>query len=143
MRPDIAGWSSLVARRAHNPEVVGSNPAPATKFSQALRGLFSYLDPSMRYMFSSCAFTTIDFRGFDPSTLTDLFYTFSGCSHLTTIYADASWALPSSGITGSQCFYSCSTSLVGGNGTAWASNKTAYTYFRIDTASTPGYITIA
>jgi hypothetical protein len=75
--------------------------------------------------------------------LTDLFYTFSGCSHLTTIYADASWALPSSGITGSQCFYSCSTSLVGGNGTAWASNKTAYTYFRIDTASTPGYITAA
>ena len=30
VRPDIAGWSSLVARRAHNPEVVGSNPAPAT-----------------------------------------------------------------------------------------------------------------
>ena len=29
--PHIAGWSSLVARRAHNPKVVGSNPAPATK----------------------------------------------------------------------------------------------------------------
>ena len=40
---------------------------------------------SMRYTFSSCAFTTIDYRGFDPSTLTDLFCTFSGCSHLTTI----------------------------------------------------------
>jgi hypothetical protein len=26
-----AGWSSLAARRAHNPKVVGSNPAPATK----------------------------------------------------------------------------------------------------------------
>ena len=26
-----AGWSSLVARRAHNPKVVGSNPAPATR----------------------------------------------------------------------------------------------------------------
>ena len=26
----VAGWSSLVARRAHNPKVVGSNPAPAT-----------------------------------------------------------------------------------------------------------------
>ena len=25
----IAGWSSLVARRAHNPKVEGSNPAPA------------------------------------------------------------------------------------------------------------------
>jgi hypothetical protein len=28
---DFAGWSSLVARRAHNPEVVGSNPTPATR----------------------------------------------------------------------------------------------------------------
>ena len=26
-----AGWSSQVARRAHNPKVAGSNPAPATK----------------------------------------------------------------------------------------------------------------
>ena len=25
---NIAGWSSLEARRAHNPKVVGSNPAP-------------------------------------------------------------------------------------------------------------------
>ena len=29
----IAGWSSLVARWAHNPEAVGSNPAPATMVS--------------------------------------------------------------------------------------------------------------
>src|SRR5207248_9370738 len=28
--PRDAGWSSQVARRAHNPEVAGSNPAPAT-----------------------------------------------------------------------------------------------------------------
>src|SRR5213592_4140956 len=28
-----AGWSSSVARWAHNPEVAGSNPAPATKHS--------------------------------------------------------------------------------------------------------------
>lgn len=41
-RPDIAGWSSLVARRAHNPEVVGSNPAPATKNLQ-LVGLLGEL----------------------------------------------------------------------------------------------------
>ena len=26
----IAGWSSLVARWAHNPKVGGSNPSPAT-----------------------------------------------------------------------------------------------------------------
>ena len=30
-----AGWSSSVARRAHNPKVVGSNPAPATKSEKA------------------------------------------------------------------------------------------------------------
>jgi hypothetical protein len=28
--PSGAGWSSLAARRAHNPKVAGSNPAPAT-----------------------------------------------------------------------------------------------------------------
>ena len=27
-----AGWSSQVARRAHNPKVEGSNPSPATIF---------------------------------------------------------------------------------------------------------------
>src|SRR5205809_1057853 len=32
-----AGWSSLVARRAHNPKVAGSNPAPAT-IEQQVRG---------------------------------------------------------------------------------------------------------
>src|ERR1035438_8493990 len=30
----FAGWSSLVARWAHNPKVAGSNPAPATKWEQ-------------------------------------------------------------------------------------------------------------
>ena len=32
-----AGWSSLVARRAHNPKAVGSNPAPATNLLNAKR----------------------------------------------------------------------------------------------------------
>ena len=35
-----AGWSSLAARRAHNPKVVGSNPAPATKGIKRLAQLF-------------------------------------------------------------------------------------------------------
>ncbi len=30
-RKQIAGWSSQEARRAHNPKVAGSNPAPATR----------------------------------------------------------------------------------------------------------------
>mgnify|MGYP000035702391 CR=1 FL=1 len=97
---------------------------------------------SMRYTFSSCAVTALDFRGFDPSTLTDLFYCFSGCSSLTTIYADSTWALPSSGISGMQCFYNC-RSLIGGNGTAWSSSNTGYTYMRIDRAGQAGYLTAA
>ena len=34
--PFNAGWSSLVARQAHNLKVVGSNPTPATKYYQRL-----------------------------------------------------------------------------------------------------------
>src|SRR6478672_2958805 len=36
-----AGWSSQVARRAHNPEVAGSNPAPATA-NGARKGAFRF-----------------------------------------------------------------------------------------------------
>ena len=39
-----AGWSSLAARRAHNPKVVGSNPAPATNHIHA-RILYLRLGP--------------------------------------------------------------------------------------------------
>ena len=42
----IAGWSSPVARRAHNPKVTGSNPVPATNFfggvAQLVRARGSY-----------------------------------------------------------------------------------------------------
>ena len=34
--PD-AGWSSLAARRAHNPKVTGSNPVPATILNIAIK----------------------------------------------------------------------------------------------------------
>ena len=33
-----AGWSSPVARWAHNPKVAGSNPAPATNLAKCLFG---------------------------------------------------------------------------------------------------------
>jgi hypothetical protein len=40
----IAGWSSPVARQAHNLKVVGSNPAPATRYKNSPSlGLFLYL----------------------------------------------------------------------------------------------------
>ncbi len=95
---------------------------------------------SMRHAFNSSGVTALDFCGFDPSQLTDLFYTFGGCRSLATIYADASWQLPAKGVSGMQCFYGCSA-LVGGNGTAWSSSNTGYAYMRIDKDGAPGYLT--
>ena len=56
-QPDIAGWSSLVARRAHNPEVVGSNPAPATKTLQLgtiLRYLAFFVTAQVHVSYERC-----------------------------------------------------------------------------------------
>ena len=39
----IAGWSSLEARRAHNPKVAGSNPAPATRTFYVLNAQIAQL----------------------------------------------------------------------------------------------------
>jgi hypothetical protein len=36
VRPPVAGWSSPVARQAHNLKVVGSNPTPATRSHAAI-----------------------------------------------------------------------------------------------------------
>ncbi len=36
------GVEQLVARRAHNPKVAGSNPVPATKSSDKIRAFFIY-----------------------------------------------------------------------------------------------------
>lgn len=95
----------------------------------------------MRYAFASClSLTSIDLSGFDETDLEDVFYCFSGCSALTTIWADADWALPA-GCTGSQAFYQCQA-LVGGAGTTFASSRTSATYMRIDGgAAAPGYLT--
>jgi hypothetical protein len=41
-----AGWSSLAARRAHNPKVVGSNPTPATNFPFYINELVSPCAPT-------------------------------------------------------------------------------------------------
>src|SRR3978361_1308681 len=41
-----AGWSSPVARRAHNPKVAGSNPAPATQRKGALLGASFFFVPA-------------------------------------------------------------------------------------------------
>lgn len=96
----------------------------------------------MRYSFASCvSLTSIDLSGFDESSLEDVFYCFSGCSALTTIWADPDWALPA-GCTGSRAFYRCQA-LVGGTGTTFATSRASATYMRIDGgAAAPGYLTV-
>ena len=42
-KQNIAEWSSSVARRAHNPKVVGSNPSSATKKTAYFRRFFLFL----------------------------------------------------------------------------------------------------
>jgi hypothetical protein len=45
----LARWSSLVARRAHNPKVVGSNPARATKEALRTAGLSRFCDLALNF----------------------------------------------------------------------------------------------
>ena len=95
----------------------------------------------MQHTFNSCTgLTEIDLSGLDPSSLDDLAYTFGGCGSLVTIWADADWALPASGVSGFQTFYQC-TSLVGGAGTTYASSRAGYQYMRIDGVGGAGYLT--
>lgn len=71
----------------------------------------------MRYIINACTkLTELDLRSFGPSSLDDLFCAFSGCTSLTTIWADPSRALPD-GIERTQTFRQCK-SLVGDAGTA-------------------------
>ena len=97
---------------------------------------------SMRYALNGCTgITSLDLTGLDPSTLTDLFYAFAGCSALTTIYVDSTWALPA-GASGMGTFYNC-RNIVGGNGTVYSASAYGYARMVIDTAGTPGYLTAA
>src|SRR5271167_4839635 len=66
-----AGWSSLVARWAHNPKVGGSNPPPATNSTV----WFQWVEPSS--LTDSATLTLIPSRFFRNSLRTDL----RKCSH--------------------------------------------------------------
>lgn len=139
---EVSGFENLGGITSAN-QMFTSCPALETIYATSFSNSNLSGVRSMRFMFASAAVATLDFCGFDPSALTDLYYAFSGCKKLATIYADSTWALPSSGISGSQCFYNCSTSLVGGAGTVWASSNTGYQYMRINEAGQAGYLTAA
>jgi hypothetical protein len=99
---------------------------------------------SVYFLFQGCSgVTTLDLTGLDPSTITKWGYAFANMDALTTIKVDSTWTLPS-GLSSSaklSCFYG-STKLVGGNGTAYDSSKVSADMAVIDTADTPGYLTV-
>ncbi|MRX81094.1 hypothetical protein [Eggerthella guodeyinii] len=81
--------------------------------------------------FNACtSLASLDMRGFSPTALEVLAFTFGGCSALTTILVDASWVLPS-GCGDGMTFYGC-TNLVGGNGTVYSTSRTNYDRMVID-----------
>ena len=95
-------------------------------------------------MREQCRFDGTD--GFVPSTTSGASVCKLGAGGVLTDPNDDRrtwfWALPSSGVSGMQCFYNCKA-LVGGNGTAWSSSNTGYTYMRVDRAGQAGYLTAA
>ena len=66
-----AGWSSLAARRAHNPKVTGSNPVPATKYcmtqARLLQPGFCFLGYAAQRMRDKKDNATFDLPGFEPA----------------------------------------------------------------------------
>ncbi|MBR3314833.1 MAG: hypothetical protein IKG18_11920 [Atopobiaceae bacterium] len=97
---------------------------------------------SMRQTFNGCtSLALLDLSGLDPSSLTDYFYSFAGCTGLVTIFVDSTWAL-ASGASGMGTFYNC-TRILGGNGTTYSSSAYGYARMVIDRAGQAGYLTEA
>ena len=67
MQDSDAGWSSLVARRAHNPKVVGSNPAPATNNKN--KGLEEILSPFLFIFFNRFSRDGINMEGWSEEEI--------------------------------------------------------------------------
>ena len=74
------------------------------------------------------------------AALENLAYTFGGCGSLVTIWADADWALPSSGVSGFQAFYQCA-SFVEGACATYSSSRAGYQYMRIAGVGSVGFLT--
>ena len=92
-------------------------------------------------MFGQCwALTVIDISGFKTNNVTAMQNMFTFCSKLTTIYVGSGWSTEA--VESSYNMFTNCTKLVGGNGTTFNSSYIDATYARVDTAETPGYLTL-
>ena len=105
---------------------------------------YLHITNHLNYAFIDTGVTTLDFRGFDFSHVSQFYSLFQGCSNLTTIYVDSDFALTQAQLSANNGYpFSGCTSLRGGNGTTYDNNHMDIDYMRIDTAATPGYLTTA
>jgi surface protein len=97
---------------------------------------------STERMFYGCsALTTLDLTSFSVANVEDMRNMFVSCTNLATIYCNDDWS--STTAQSSGMFTSCG-SLVGGNGTEYASGNSDANYARPDDPDNdkPGYFTI-
>nr|CUV44676.1 protein of unknown function [Ralstonia solanacearum] len=95
-----AGWSSLAARRAHNPKVAGSNPAPATtkQSNGSLQDLSQQqAKPAQAGFLLFCACQAPLPQGREPGRLGDtLKHSICGCVHEILFQLRSAGRLPHS-----------------------------------------------
>lgn len=97
----------------------------------------------MASAFSGTLYSVLDLSGITPplpENNVNLYYTFEGCSNLTTIYCENLYT-GSTSQNVSNTFANCSTNLVGGNGTVWNSSNISGSYAVVDAEGSAGYFT--
>ena len=98
-------------------------------------------------MFDGCiGLTSLDLSNFNTSKVINMEDMFKQCNELIKIYVSEYNSATQKGwttinVTKSSNMFEACNKLVGGNGTQYNSNYIDATYARIDTASTPGYLT--
>ncbi len=89
---------------------------------------------------ASSADIVLTLSKFSTRNVTNTYRMFNTCSKLKTIYVNPLiWDM--SNVTNSSDMFRSCYNLVGGNGTTYNSSYTDKTYARVDTPSTPGYLT--
>ena len=97
----------------------------------------------MNFMFSGCqGLTSLDLSSFNTTNVRYMNSMFNACDKLKTIIVGVNWTTDNVPVASSSNMFSNCTSLVGGAGTTYNSDKVDKEYARIDGGtSNPGYLT--
>ena len=152
---DNPDWINLgtVSRVVFDPSFADARPSTTSHWFADMRTIQSitglnYLNTSnvnhMEYMFYDCtSLETLDLTSFNTAHVVNMEYMFYNCKKLKTIFVSDDW--DTRRVAVSSYMFANSTSLVGGQGTAYNdSNPKDKTYAHIDYGSSnPGYFTYA